>query len=252
MRRRPRPSRGRKTGSGQSEERSATRSSEEEAEISISWPRPREPESSRRTSRREWARASCRSALRRNASSRCRFAPTQIDVWEEEGDLARDLLRRDFTVNALSFSLPEGTFASAPGALADLAARRLAPPRPGVFLEDPLRVSESCPVPRGAAGVSHRPSGHPGNTEAAKMSSNGSCGETSRRARQAPRRSRGCKDASAAVPRSHRRPSFPPSKHRAAERRGILLVGRLREPDARVARCLLLLPLGGERAGGSS
>src|ERR1035441_9474566 len=68
------------------------------------------------------------------------FRSHEIDVWEETGDPAADLLRRDFTVNALSFSLPEGTFASAPGALADLAARRLTPPRPGVFREDPLRV----------------------------------------------------------------------------------------------------------------
>ena len=51
------------------------------------------------------------------------FRSHEIDVWEETGDPAADLLRRDFTVNALSFSLPEGTFASAPGALEDLKTK---------------------------------------------------------------------------------------------------------------------------------
>ncbi len=62
------------------------------------------------------------------------FGAHEIDVWEETSDPSADLLRRDFTVNALSFSLPDGEFSSAPGALADLKAKRLAPPRPGVFL----------------------------------------------------------------------------------------------------------------------
>ena len=68
------------------------------------------------------------------------FRTHEIDVWEETENPLTDLLRRDFTVNALSFSLPDGAFTCAPGALEDLRERRLAPPRPGVFLEDPLRV----------------------------------------------------------------------------------------------------------------
>ncbi|HEX7615587.1 MAG TPA: hypothetical protein VF554_09940, partial [Thermoanaerobaculia bacterium] len=82
------------------------------------------------------------------------FHAHEIDIWEETGDSLADLLRRDFTVNALSFSLPDGTFASAPGALADLRAGRLAPPRPGVFLEDPLRVL------RAARFLAERPAFH--------------------------------------------------------------------------------------------
>lgn len=62
------------------------------------------------------------------------------DIWETEGHPEGDLLRRDFTVNALALVLPEGRLASVPGALEDLSARRLRLPRPGVLLEDPLRV----------------------------------------------------------------------------------------------------------------
>jgi tRNA nucleotidyltransferase/poly(A) polymerase len=65
----------------------------------------------------------------------------EVDVWEEEGDdREADLLRRDFRVNALAFELPGGRFVALPGALEDLRRKRLAPPREGVFLEDPLRV----------------------------------------------------------------------------------------------------------------
>ena len=64
----------------------------------------------------------------------------EIDIWETEEEPDKDLLRRDMTINALAFDLPGGTFAAPEGALRDLAARYLAPPRPGVFLEDPLRV----------------------------------------------------------------------------------------------------------------
>ena len=68
------------------------------------------------------------------------FRRSDIEIWQEERDEEHDLLRRDFTVNALSFELPSGRFAAPPTALADLRRGRLALPRPGVFLEDPLRV----------------------------------------------------------------------------------------------------------------
>lgn len=63
-----------------------------------------------------------------------------VDVWETDGDPSDDLLRRDFTVNALSLAFPGGRLCTLPGALDDLAARRLRLPRAGVLLEDPLRV----------------------------------------------------------------------------------------------------------------
>lgn len=68
------------------------------------------------------------------------FGRTSIDVWETDGDPAGDLLRRDFTVNAIGVSFPGGRLVAPDGALADLAARRLRLPRRGVLVEDPLRV----------------------------------------------------------------------------------------------------------------
>ncbi len=63
-----------------------------------------------------------------------------FDVWEVEGDGEADLLRRDFTVNALAVAYPSGRLEALPGALDDLARRRLSLPRRGVLLEDPVRV----------------------------------------------------------------------------------------------------------------
>ena len=63
-----------------------------------------------------------------------------VDVWETEGGLGADLLRRDFTVNAFGLSFPGGRLVAPEGALEDLRARRLRLPRDGVLLEDPLRV----------------------------------------------------------------------------------------------------------------
>jgi len=65
---------------------------------------------------------------------------TSVDVWPAEGTLEDDLLRRDFTVNALGLAFPGARLVAPPGALDDLAARRLRLPRAGVLLEDPLRV----------------------------------------------------------------------------------------------------------------
>ena len=69
---------------------------------------------------------------------------SSADVWEVEGDPAADLLRRDFTVNALGVSFPGGSLVAPEGALDDLRARRLRLPRPGVLLEDPLRVTRAA------------------------------------------------------------------------------------------------------------
>ena len=65
---------------------------------------------------------------------------SSVDVWETDGDPADDLLRRDFTVNALALAFPGARLVAPPGALDDLAARILRLPRAGVLLEDPLRV----------------------------------------------------------------------------------------------------------------
>ncbi len=65
---------------------------------------------------------------------------SSVDIWETDGDSAGDLLRRDFTVNALGLAFPGARLVAPPGALDDLYARRLRLPRAGVLLEDPLRV----------------------------------------------------------------------------------------------------------------
>ena len=176
------------------------------------------------------------------------FRTHEIDVWEEGGDPAQDLLRRDFTVNALSFSLPEGAFASAPGALADLAARRLAPPRSGVFLEDPLRVL------RAARFLAELPGFHVARRAMPELR------KAAEFLRMVPAERRLVEfDKFLGAPAPARRRALRFLEHTGAlhslllstaprERRGIFLVGRLRQPDARVARCLLLLPLGREKA----
>lgn len=65
---------------------------------------------------------------------------SSVDVWETDGDPQADLLRRDFTINALGLAFPGGRLVAPVGALEDLRARRLRLPRAGVLLEDPLRV----------------------------------------------------------------------------------------------------------------
>jgi poly(A) polymerase len=56
--------------------------------------------------------------------------------------LEGDLLRRDFTVNAMAVTVPELVFTDPHGGLADLAAGRLRTPAPAVesFSDDPLRM----------------------------------------------------------------------------------------------------------------
>ena len=57
--------------------------------------------------------------------------------------LAEDLLRRDFTVNAIALTLAgdtAGELTSAPGALEDLDARRLRVLHDGSFVDDPTRM----------------------------------------------------------------------------------------------------------------
>jgi tRNA nucleotidyltransferase/poly(A) polymerase len=176
------------------------------------------------------------------------FRKGEIDIWEETESPEADLLRRDFTVNALSFSLPGGVFTSAPEALADLEARRLAPPRPGVFLEDPLRVMRAGRFLAELPGFHVAPSAIPemknaggflrmvaGERVLAELDALFSAppGDAARGLRFLER---------VGVLHTLIQSSAP------RMRRGILLAARLDSSDARVARALLLLPLGRDEA----
>jgi tRNA nucleotidyltransferase/poly(A) polymerase len=176
------------------------------------------------------------------------FRSHEIDVWEETGDRGTDLLRRDFTVNTLSFSLPAGTFASAPGALADLKAKRLVPPRRGVFLEDPLRVLRAARFLAELPGFHIARAAFPELRDAAKILR-----------KVAAERSLVEWDKLLGAPTAGREKGLRFLARIGAlqslllstaprTRRGISLVSRLSSPDPRVARALLLLPLGKERA----
>jgi tRNA nucleotidyltransferase/poly(A) polymerase len=176
------------------------------------------------------------------------FRGREIDVWEEEGGPDGDLLRRDFTVNAIAFSLPDGTIAAAPGAIDDLLRKTLRPPRPGVFLEDPLRVLRAARflaqlpgfrVARGAEGEI-RSAGR----FLRKVAEERRLVELDKILAAAP----GDRDRALrfleriGVLQTLIRSSAPRT------RRGISLVSCLDSCDPRVARALLLLPMGPKRA----
>jgi tRNA nucleotidyltransferase/poly(A) polymerase len=187
------------------------------------------------------------------------FRSHEIDVWEETGDRRADLLRRDFTVNTLSFSLPAGIFASAPGALADLKAKRLAPPRQGVFLEDPLRVLRAArflaelpefriarravPELREAARFLRMVPAERRLVELDKLLGASSAGRA--RALRFLERTGALEILLLSTAPRERRGNPSPG---TALRRGISLVSRLGSTDPRVARALLLLPLGARKA----
>lgn len=187
------------------------------------------------------------------------FRSHEIDVWEETGDRGADLLRRDFTVNTLSFSLPAGTFASAPGALADLKAKRLAPPRRGVFLEDPLRVLRAArflaeltgfhvlrramPELKTAAKSLRMVPAERRLVELDKLLGASSAGRV--RALRFLERTGALEILLLSTAPRERRGNPSPG---TALRRGISLVSRLGPADPRVARALLLLPLGKRKA----
>lgn len=64
-----------------------------------------------------------------------------LDLWDREGSsLHDDLARRDFTVNAVSLSTPEGELYDPFGGLDDLRHRLLRATTPTSFTGDPLRV----------------------------------------------------------------------------------------------------------------
>ncbi len=63
-----------------------------------------------------------------------------LDLWKIAGDLEADILRRDFTVNALFWRLPRGPLLDPLGGLDDIAAGRIRVVRPENLAADPLRV----------------------------------------------------------------------------------------------------------------
>jgi poly(A) polymerase len=65
----------------------------------------------------------------------------QVDLTPLQGaDLAGDLARRDFTINALAVSLSGGDLIDLHGGLADLRAGRVRVVSPGAFRDDPVRL----------------------------------------------------------------------------------------------------------------
>jgi poly(A) polymerase len=172
------------------------------------------------------------------------FRDHEIDIWEETGDPLEDLLRRDFTVNALSFSLPEGAFTSVPGALEDLKARRLAPPRPGVFLEDPLRVLRAARFLSLLPGFRLAPSATAEVRAAGrflrKVSAERRLVELDKLLGAPAGRVRALRF----LERIGALEILLPGTAARERRRGISLVGRIKAPSPRVARALLLFPMG--------
>jgi tRNA nucleotidyltransferase/poly(A) polymerase len=176
------------------------------------------------------------------------FRGREIDVWEEEGGPQGDLLRRDFTVNALAFELPSGALAAAPGALEDLRRKVLRAPRPGVFLEDPLRVLRAARFLAQLPGFRVAPAALPEMKKAGRFLRMVS--EERRLVEMdkllgAPTagRTKGLRFlARLGVLQTLTLSSAPRT------RRGISLVSRLKGSDPRVARALLLLPQGPKRA----
>jgi hypothetical protein len=64
----------------------------------------------------------------------------QLDIWGITGTVEADILRRDFTVNALFFRLPRGPLIDLVGGLDDLAAGRIQVISEQNLHDDPLRV----------------------------------------------------------------------------------------------------------------
>lgn len=173
----------------------------------------------------------------------------EIDIWERSGSPEDDLLRRDFTVNALQVLLPGFVLEALPGALDDLAAGRLRPPRLNVFLEDPVRILRAARFEAELPGFRLIPSALPEVRTAAALLS----------ATPAERRLAEM-DRILAVPNPAGGAAFGrleswgvlgrllPMTTPRERRLGLALVRRLRSPDSGVARALFLSPLDVERA----
>jgi tRNA nucleotidyltransferase/poly(A) polymerase len=172
-----------------------------------------------------------------------------VDLWESEAEVRRDLARRDFTVNALAFEIPSWRFLSPAGALRDLSARRLAPTRPGVLLEDPLRVLRAARLLAELPGFRLVPAALPELRRAARrlgdVAAERRLAELDRLLSAAPgdaARSLGLLEGCGALSVLLRGVA-PPER-----REGIRRVARMKKPSPTVARVLLLSPLGAGKA----
>jgi tRNA nucleotidyltransferase/poly(A) polymerase len=174
----------------------------------------------------------------------------EIDVWERESDSGRDLYRRDFTVNALAFRLPSWDFLAPASALGDLRRRRLSLPRPGVLLEDPLRVLRAARFVAELPGFCLASSAAPELRRAAAR-----LGAVAAERRlveldallSAPPRERA--RALRLLERAGALARLLPGSRTAERRIGISRAARLPGSFPSVARLLLLSPLGARRAG---
>ena len=75
-----------------------------------------------------------------NVTHRVVAGRLQIDLWQAEGSLRDDIMRRDFTVNALFWRLPRGPLIDLVDGAEDLLAGRIRVVRPQNLTDDPLRV----------------------------------------------------------------------------------------------------------------
>jgi tRNA nucleotidyltransferase (CCA-adding enzyme) len=85
--------------------------------------------------------ATANGAVNLAAARRERYEqPGALPEVELGAPIAEDLARRDFTVNAIAVRLADAELQAAPGALEDLAGRRLRVLHDGSFLDDPTRL----------------------------------------------------------------------------------------------------------------
>ena len=88
-----------------------------------------------------WKRRAFRFRKRGVTTWRFRVEGRDVDLVDAGGrGIERDLLRREFTVNAMAFDLGGGPLLDPTGGLRDLRAGLLRLPRPGVVAEDPVRA----------------------------------------------------------------------------------------------------------------
>ena len=172
-----------------------------------------------------------------------------IDVWERESDVGRDLFRRDFTVNALSFELPTWRFLAPAAALGDLAGRRLALTRPGVLLEDPLRVLRAARFLAELPGFRLAPAAFPELRRAARrldtIAAERRLAELDRILSANPRNSARALRFLEACGALQVLLRGSATRQRLS---GVALAARMARPSPDVARILLLLPLGAGKA----